>query len=125
MPKNVIIKSTLIYSYGTNNYNDSSSCTETDSAPDVPNILLLTGGKRKDQRKILKQITSSSELSHESIVFSGGNTRKEPTGPETQFSFDGHDDQPIAGNLAGIGNVKEFSIPETQQFSTPQEASDK
>ena len=85
----------------------------------------MTGSKRKDQRKILKQITSSSELSHESIVFSGGNTRKEPTVPETQFSFDGHDDQPIAGNLAGIGNVKEFSIPETQQFSTPQEASDK
>ena len=115
---------TVIYSYG-GSYNNSSSCTETDSAPDCPNVLLLTGGKRKDQREILKQIGSSGELSHESIVFSGGNNWKESTVPETQFSFDGHDDQPIAGNLDGLGNLKQLSIPETQKFPTPQETSDR
>ena len=115
---------TFIYSYG-GTYDNSSSCTETDSAPDNQDILLLTGGKRKDQREILKHIASSSKLSHESIVFSGGNIRKESTVPETQFSFDGDNDQPIAGNLDGLGNLKQFSIPETQKFSTPQETSDK
>ena len=34
---------------------------------------------------------------------------------ESQFSFDAHNDPAIASNVDGISNLKEFSIPETQQ----------
>ena len=39
----------------------------------------------------------------------------ETTVTESQFSFDAHNDPAIAGNVDGIGNLKEFSIPEMQQ----------
>ena len=41
--------------------------------------------------------------------------RNRHTVSESQFSFDAHNDPAIAGNVDGIGNLKEFSIPETQQ----------
>ena len=85
---------------------------ETDSAPDS---IVLTGHKRKQQRKIVKEITSSSELSNESFVFTGGKVHNRTTVTESQFSFDAHNDPAIAGNVDGIGNLKEFSIPEMQQ----------
>ena len=88
------------------------SCTETDSAPDS---IVLTGHKRKQQRKILKEITNNSELSNDSFVFTGGKVRNHTTVTESQFSFDAHNDPAIASNEDGIGILKELSIPETQQ----------
>ena len=88
------------------------SCRETDSAPDS---IVLTGHKRKQQRKIVKEITSSSELSNDSFVFTGGKVRNRVTVTESQFSFDAHNDPAIAGYVDGIGKLKEFSIPEMQQ----------
>ena len=46
----------LIFSYA-NDSDNLSSCTETDSAPDS---IVLTGQKRKQQRKIVKDLTSSA-----------------------------------------------------------------
>ena len=101
----------LIFSYA-NDSDNLSSCMETDSAPDS---IVLTGQKRKQQRKIVKDLTSSSELSNDSFVFTGGKVHNRHTVSESQFSFDAHNDPPIASNVDGIGNLKEFSIPETQQ----------
>ena len=95
-----------------NDFDNLSSCTETDSTPDS---IVLTGHKHKQQRKIVKEITSSSELSNESFVFTGGKVCNRTTVTESQFSFDAHNDPAIAGNVDGIDNLKEFSIPETQQ----------
>ena len=77
--------------------------------------VLFMGHKRKQQRKIVKDLTSSSELSNDSFVFTGGKVRNRHTVSESQFSFDAHNDPAIASNVDGIGNLKEFSIPETQQ----------
>ena len=85
---------------------------ETDS---TPNSIVLTGHKCKQQRKIVKEITSSSELSNDSFVFTGGKVRNRVTVTESQFSFDAHNNPAIASNVDGIGNLKEFSIPEMQQ----------
>ena len=41
--------------------------------------------------------------------------RNRHTVSESQFSFDVHNEPVIAGNVDGIGNLKEFSIPEMQQ----------
>ena len=101
----------LIFSYA-NDSDNVSSCMETDSAPDS---IVLTGHKLKQQRKIVKQLTSSSEFSNDSFVFTGGKMRNCHTVSKSQFSFDPHNDPAIAGNVDGIGNLKEFSIPETQQ----------
>ena len=48
-------------------------------------------------------------------MFTGGKVRNRVTVIESQFSFDAHNDPAIASNVDGIGNLKEFSIPETQQ----------
>ena len=48
-------------------------------------------------------------------MFTGGKVRNQTTVTESQFSFDAHNDPAIAGNVDGIGNLKEFSIPEMQQ----------
>ena len=101
----------LIFSY-VNDDDNLSSCTETDSAPDS---IVLTGHKCKQQRKIVNEITSSSELSNDSFVFTGAKVHNRATITESQFSFNAHNDTAIAGNVDGFGNLKEFSIPETQQ----------
>ena len=48
-------------------------------------------------------------------MFTGGKVRNRIRVTESQFSFDAYNDPAIAGNVDGIGNLKEFSIPETQQ----------
>ena len=48
-------------------------------------------------------------------MFTRGKVRNHTTVTESQFSFDAHNDPAIAGNVDGIGNLKEFSIPEMQQ----------
>ena len=48
-------------------------------------------------------------------MFTGGKVRNRVTVTESQFSFDAHNDPAIASNMDGIGNLKEFSIPEMQQ----------
>ena len=95
-----------------NDSDNLSSCTETDSAP---NSIVLTGHKRKQQRKIVKEITSSSELSNDSFVFTRGKVHNHVTVTESQFSFDAHNNPAIASNVDRIFNLKEFSIPEMQQ----------
>ena len=62
-----------------------------------------------------QQNVEMCELSNDSFVFTGGKVHNRHTVSESQFSFDAHNDPPIAGNVDGIGNLKEFSIPETQQ----------
>ena len=48
-------------------------------------------------------------------MFTRGKVHNCVTVTESQFSFDAHNDPAIAGNVDGIGNLKEFLIPEMQQ----------
>ena len=48
-------------------------------------------------------------------MFTGGKVCNHATVTKSQFSFDAHNNPAIASNVDGIGNLKEFSIPEMQQ----------
>ena len=57
--------------------------------------------------------SESSEDSDESFVFTGGNKRRNFV-LETQFEFNDKD-LALAGNVDGMGNIEQFTNPETEK----------